>query len=343
MKANIRKKKIFVSVSPGFYKKKLFSELNKFVEIKVIYTTSYDESSRNDDFMAGELDYPYIKLSGSIFRQFWEVIKIVLRQDYEEFIVGDYTSLCSWAHILFSPREKNSVIVESTFRETKIKGLPVLLKRFFFSRVSKAYVCGTPHAKLTRMFGFKGENIIWHSVGLFNWLPQPPFEPRDKVKRFLYVGRLIPEKNLDWLIGQFEKHEDLELDIIGFGILEDNLRTRIMTDNIKLLGAVNNKDLSSYYRQADVFILPSISETWGLVIEEALNNGTPVMTSHMVGCADDLVIPGKTGVVFELDNEMDFNEKLSFILDADNYNVMREYISTLDFQEREKNVVNAFV
>ena len=47
----------------------------------------------------------------------------MLRQDYEEFIVGDYISLCSWVHILFSPREKNSVIVESTFRETKTKGL----------------------------------------------------------------------------------------------------------------------------------------------------------------------------------------------------------------------------
>ena len=121
-------------------------------------------------------------------------------------------------------------------------------------------MCGNPHAKLTRMFGFREENIIWHSVGLFNWPPLPPFEPRDKVKRFLYVGRLIPKKNLDWLIGQFEKHGDLELDIIGYGILEDGLRTRIKTDNIRLLGAVNNKDLPSYYRQADVFILPSISE-----------------------------------------------------------------------------------
>ena len=343
MNTDVRKKKIFVSVSPGFYKKNLFSELYKQIDIKVIYTTSYDESSRNKDFMQGDLSYPYVKLTGSTLKQLWKVIKIVCKQDFDEFIVGDYNSLCSWIHIFLSPKKKNSVIVESTFRETKTSGIRVWLKKFFFSRVSKAYVCGSPHAKLTRMFGFKGENIVWHSVGLFNCLPQPQFEYRNEVKKFLFVGRLIPEKNLKWLIRQFEKHEELELNIVGFGILENELKQRIKTKNIKLLGAVNNKDLPYYYREADVFILPSITETWGLVVEEALNNGTPVMTSHMVGCADDLVIPGKTGIVFELDNEEDFNKKLNFVLDINNYNVMRKHISTLNFFEREKEVVKAFV
>lgn len=293
--------------------------------------------------MQGELDYPYVKLTGGILKQFFGVLKIVLKRDYDEFIAGDYTSLCSWVHILFSPRKKNSVIVESTFRETKTKGIPALLKRFFFSRVSKAYVCGTPHARLTRMFGFKGDNVICHSVGLFNRLSQPSFNPRDIVKKFLYVGRLIPEKNLKWLIKQFEKHPELELDIIGFGVLEGDLKEEIKTDNIRLLGAVDNKDLSFFYRQADVFILPSITETWGLVIEEALNNGTPVITSHMVGCADDLVISGKTGFIFNLNDEKDFEEKLMNLLDISNYNEMRKYISTINFQERETSVINAFI
>lgn len=341
---NIKKnKKIFVSVSPGFYKKKLFSELNKKIDIKVIYTTSYDESSRNGDFMKGNMDYPYLTLSGSTIKQCIEIIKIILTEDYDEFIAGDYTSLCSWMHIFFSKKKKNSVIIESTYRETKTSGIRALLKRFFFSRVSKAYVCGTPHERLTKMFGFNGKNIIWHSVGLFNCLPQPQYTPRKQVRKFLFVGRLIPVKNLVWLIEQFENHLDLELDIIGFGILENELKKRIKTDNIRLLGAVDNNELPYYYREADVFILPSLTETWGLVVEEALNNGIPVMLSHMVGCADDLVIPAKTGVVFKLNDIDDFECKLKQIIDIENYNLMRKYISTLNFSEREKKVVEAFI
>ena len=83
-------KKIFVSVSPGFYKKKLFSELNKLIDINVIYTTSYDASSRNKDFMGGEIDYPHIKLHGSTLKQCWELIKIIWSAEYDEFITGDY-------------------------------------------------------------------------------------------------------------------------------------------------------------------------------------------------------------------------------------------------------------
>lgn len=336
-------KKIFVSVSPGFYKKKLFSELNKLIDINVIYTTSYDASSRNKDFMGGEIDYPHIKLHGSTLKQCWELIKIIWSAEYDEFITGDYTTIYSWLLILLSPKKKNSVIIESTFRETKTGGIRALLKRLFFSRVSKAYVCGTAHAKLTRLFGFKGENIIWHSVGLFNTVPQPQYTPRKEVKRFLFVGRLIPVKNLEWLIEQFSKHPELELDIVGFGVLENKLKEMIKTPNIHLHGAINNTELPKYYQNADVFILPSISETWGLVVEEALNNGTPIMLSNMVGCADDLVIPEKTGVTFKLNDETDFEQQLNYIRDIERYNKMRAYISTMDFEARERAVVNAFI
>ena len=145
------------------------------------------------------------------------------------------------------------------------------------------------------------------------------------------------------MIRKFEQHTDLQLDIVGFGKLEGRLNACIHTDNIKMHGAVNNKELSNYYRQADVFILPSLTETWGLVVEEALSNGTPVMLSHMVGCADDLVIPGKTGVIFNLNDDLDFECRLREILDVDKYNDMRKYISTLDFLKRELKVVEAFI
>lgn len=335
--------KIFIDVSPGFYKTRLFNELNKKIDIFVVYTTDYDESSRNKDFLGENIHYPYVKLTGSKLKQWFSIIKILFTKKYEEVVVGGYTSFSDWIPVLFSSRKKNAVIVESTIRETKLSGYRTYLKRLFFKRVHRAYVCGMPHEKLARAFGFKGETVIWHSVGLINRVKTPAYNPRSVVKHFLFVGRLIPVKNLPWLIDRFSFHPELELDIVGFGEEKEHLEQLIHTPNIRLIGAVNNVELSSYYQKADVFILPSLTETWGLVVEEALNNGLPVMLSNMVGSADDLIIKNDAGVAFTVNNVDDFEAKLALICDVDNYNRIRENIIKIDFEERERSIINAFV
>jgi glycosyltransferase involved in cell wall biosynthesis len=111
--------------------------------------------------------------------------------------------------------------------------------------------------------------------------------------------------------------------------------------NIKFTGAINNKDLPSYYQRADVFILPSLSEVWGLVVEEALNNGTPVMVSDRVGCAEE-IISNDNGVVFSL-NPDNFEEQLSKICDIDTYNNMRKHIANMDFEAIEQYQINCYL
>ena len=99
--------------------------------------------------------------------------------------------------------------------------------------------------------------------------------------------------------------------------------------------------LSQYYQSADVFVLPSKSETWGLVVEEALNNGLPVMVSEKVGCASEIVTPDR-GLIFSLNKE-DFEQKLSAICSLDFYNTLRKNISTMSFEEIENEQVNCYL
>lgn len=336
-------KKLFIDISPGFYKTKLLTEISKKIDILVIYTTDYDKSTRNKDFMHGSKPYKYLDLKGSRLMQWLTIIKTVLFGKYDEIIVGGYDNVTTWLPVLFSPKKKNSAIIESTFRETKMKGIRAFLKKVFFKRISRAYVCGSPHEKLTRMFGFNGECVRWNSVGLINRVQQPVYSGRKSVRNFLFVGRLIEEKNLGWLIERFAEHPELHLCIIGFGPLEEELKNIVKSDNVTFVGAVNNKELPAWYQKADVFILPSKSETWGLVVEEALNNGTPVMLSEAVGCADDLVIKCGTGVVYKSDDIVDFEEKLSDVTDSKNYNRYRKNISFIDFNKRERSIIDAFL
>lgn len=338
--------KVFIAVSPGFYKTNLFNELAKRENFLVVYTGSYNTSTRNADFLGGEKRFNSISIVGSKLTRLAKMISLLLSERPNEVIIGGYDNLFCWAPLLLTKKKRCSLIVESTYRETVTYGIRFQLKRLFISRISRVYAPGTPHAKLVKDLGYKGEIRLCNSVGLINAVSQPLYIERKRVSRFLFVGRLIPEKNLPWLINMFKKHRELQLTIVGFGAQETYLKSLVAcdkTENIVFVGAVNNNKLSFYYQNADVFILPSKTETWGLVIEEALNNGTPIMCSHMVGCADDLVIAKNNGVVFHLDDEDDFENKLKEICNIDKYNQYRENVSKMDFKQHEKEVVEAFV
>lgn len=90
--------------------------------------------------------------------------------------------------------------------------------------------------------------------------------------------------------------------MIGDGELRNDLRTMAgcaPAIKIRQVGFQNQTSLSSFYHASDVLALPSLhSETWGLVVNEALHHGLPVVVSDAVGCAPDLVEPGETGQSF---------------------------------------------
>ncbi|NDJ57182.1 glycosyltransferase family 4 protein [Enterobacteriaceae bacterium 4M9] len=114
--------------------------------------------------------------------------------------------------------------------------------------------------------------------------------------KFLYVGRLSREKNLSILIEVFNQTQH-RLIIAGSGeelaILKDKA-----TNNVTFLGYVDNKSLVEIYAECDCFVLPSLSEPWGLVVEEALSMGLPVIVSDKVGCYEDMVNV-HNGIIFD--------------------------------------------
>ena len=334
--------KLFFDVSPAFYKTLMFNNLSKKEDILVVYRDNINRPFRGKDFLSEEKHFKNYTLSGNMFHVSLGIIKMILKNRYNELIVGGYDSIYPWLAVLLSPRKKNGCIVESTYRETRKGGVRAYAKRLFFKHISKAYVCGKSHSDLVKAFHFKGKIVDIGTVGFIRRIPQPPFEKRNSVKRFLYVGRLTRVKNLEWLIERFSKHPELDLTIVGAGELEEKLKS-ISTTNIHFTGPVPNAELSKYYQEADVFVLPSLLEPFGLVVEEALNNGTPVLLSHMIGCQDNLVAAKNVGLVFQLNDVNDFEHKLNQICDINLYNNLRRNISKLDFEQFEEDMANAFV
>lgn len=332
--------KVFVTNIPAFYKINLYNELNRIQKIHVIFTDS-NEDDRNTDFVKGELNFECSFLSGSTIEKIKQAISIVRALDYSELVMGGWDHPVLWSLAFKFPKSKNSMFVESSYYESKIDGIKGLVKRLFIRRISKIYASGKSQKKITDGLGFAGETIITKGVGVFNYIPQPKYKCKQEVKNFVYVGRLVEVKNLELLISVFEEFPQYTLNIIGFGELESHLKS-LASSNVIFHGAVENIKLSDFYQQNDVFILPSIVEPWGLVVEEALNNGLPVIVSDRVGCAEE-IINETNGIIFRYNDRNDLKRAIERMTDVEFYNELRLHISHLDFEEIEKRQVEAYL
>lgn len=133
--------------------------------------------------------------------------------------------------------------------------------------------------------------------------------PEDLV--LLFVGKLLAGKRpLDVIEAAAElerRGRQVQVVVAGAGPLESEMRARAAACQVRLhiSGFQNQTALPAWYAAADVLVLPSESESWGLVVNEALACGTPAVVSDAVGCAPDLVNdrdPERTGAVFPVGN-----------------------------------------
>jgi glycosyltransferase involved in cell wall biosynthesis len=120
----------------------------------------------------------------------------------------------------------------------------------------------------------------------------------------LYVGRLAGVKGLSYLVDAIavvrRARQDTALVLVGSGPLRSELETscrKYGLQNVVFVGFKQPPELPAYYGLADVFVLPSLYEPWGTVINEALAAGLPVVVTRTVGAAGDLVRQGENGYI----------------------------------------------
>jgi glycosyltransferase involved in cell wall biosynthesis len=134
--------------------------------------------------------------------------------------------------------------------------------------------------------------------------PGTPEEPRRGIRRrlglseddliLLYIGRLAREKNLELLLratrAALQEVPDVSLALVGEGDEETSLRRQVgglgLSDRVRFAGPVPHRAVGDWYRAADLFVFPSVSETQGLVVLEAMAHGLPVLAIRSVGTSD---------------------------------------------------------
>jgi glycosyltransferase involved in cell wall biosynthesis len=119
--------------------------------------------------------------------------------------------------------------------------------------------------------------------------------------RFLFVGRLESSKGVAYLLDAWSRvRSDAELLVVGSGSLDAPARLRVANAHmprVRFLGHLDRDELAAAYADADVFVFPSVSDPWGLVVNEAMASGLPIVASSAPGAIDDLVGDGDNGYV----------------------------------------------
>ena len=332
---------LFITPIPSFYKVNLFNEIAKEKRILVLYTGA-NEEKRSNDFFKSDAKYEFQALCKVSYLAIFQLVRILCSHSFNKIIVSGWDSIISFVAVFLHSKRWNGCMVESSIFDSSTEGWKAWVKKILLKRVSTVYASGKSQLKLVETLGYKGKTIEFGGCGILRYQEQPPFENRHKVHNFLYVGRLIEVKNLSLLISVFNELPQLTLTIIGEGPLENELKQHAK-ENIHFLGSVNNSELSRYYIENDVFVLPSISETWGLVVEEALNNGTPVIVSSHVGCSESIVEPYSSGIVFENGSKEGLFNAVKQMCNVDSYNQFRKNVSKIDFIERSKQQIKSFL
>lgn len=141
----------------------------------------------------------------------------------------------------------------------------------------------------------------------------------------IYCGKLIPKKQPLMLLeafAQVRKESLCSLLYVGDGVLRPAIEERVEEEGIPdicITGFLNQSEIPEAYAAADIIALPSAwqgayAETWGLVVNEGMNFGLPVVVTDQVGCSADLVHEGKNGYVVPYDSTQKLAEALESLV-----------------------------
>jgi glycosyltransferase involved in cell wall biosynthesis len=215
-------------------------------------------------------------------------------------------------------RRKRAVFCDSTTIDRPKTAWREFAKRWFFGWCNGFFCYGIRSKEYLMSYGVSESKIAYrcqaaalprgYSTAKVLAHYESNWTGRVDEPHFLYVGRLSSEKGLEDLFAAFcavyKSYPKARLDLVGSGPLAEQLKSRVaalgMDDAIAFLGSKSLDDIAELFMKCTALVLPSHSEPWGLVVNESLSYGCPVVVSSACGCVPDLAIDGRTGYSFEV-------------------------------------------
>ncbi len=295
------KTKIFTGLWPGF----AHGFENSF-PIEEVGKMNYLESSQTSTGYGTGFTYLSPKIIGKLLQfkpdvifadsfRIWTIFVLLLKP------LGRWRVILTYEGSSPSVDYRNSAL-RTFLRRAMVKAADAYITN---SKVGKDYLTEFLHADESRVFAMPYE--VPDQTSLLGKNNPQTEKSASKRPIFFFVGHLVRRKGVNFLLEacallQKQGYNDYTLIVAGDGPeraeLEAFCQTHNLTDCVKLLGKVDYDSLGTYFQQADVFVLPTLEDTWGMVVLEAMLFGKPVLCSRWAGTAE-MIVDGENGYVFD--------------------------------------------
>lgn len=326
------KRLLVISSYPAPYRIDVFDGLRDKYQMDVFFATCKDQN-RSSRFFVNREQSRYFVLSEEedkkIFRQAMRKIK-----HYDAVLAYDWylpeALICElWAVVNHIPYFINC---DGALPEEK-NGIKEQIKKFFIQRARCCFAGGVYAKKYFLKYGAKEDHIVEHKFTSLHkeMILSQPILPDEKEslreelglqrkKMVLSIGQFIERKGFDILLKAWgELDFKYQLLIIGGGELEEKYRQIIQNKNYKnisLLNFVPFKEISKYYMAADLFVLPTREDIWGLVINEAMAYGLPVISTDRCVAGLELIKQGYNGAIVGVNAVEQLHQQMEYYLSS---------------------------
>ena len=218
-----------------------------------------------------------------------------------------------------------TIMMDDAWEDSDKRGIIVTeAKKIIHKNIDAAFIPAPSHASYYRKMGFPSERIFYGvdvvDNDFFSAHSEIARQQADSLRAalglppryFIFVGRFIERKGIRTLLDAYQRYAALAssnkwgLVLIGEGDeLQNHQKQMKEFPEVKFVGSQFSEQLCRYYGLASAFILPSVIETWGLVVNEAMASCLPILVSKGCGAGRALVEEGQNGWTFDVgDAEM---------------------------------------
>ena len=327
----MRRRLVIITEIISPYRIPLFNVLAREpnVDLHVIFLAETDPGLRQWKVYKEEIRFSYEVLSSwrkqiGVYNLLLDIgiIGALRRARPDLILCGGYSYVASWQALFWSRWNSVPFLLWSESNRQDIRGghsSVELLKRAFLRECSGFVVPGRSAAQYLLDHGVKERDIFTAVNAVDNDFfcsaaaraRQSAPDLQNKfglpARYVLYSGRLVRQKGVFELLAAYAKLESSLREQMGLvfagdgscrGLLEERCQS-ISPGVVKFAGFVQREQLPIYYALAEMLILPTYTDTWGLVVNEAMACGLPVIVSQAAGCAADLVTQGWNGDIVD--------------------------------------------
>lgn len=351
-------KVLIVFNHPAPYKVKLFNELAKYIDLTVIFERD-KASDRNKSFYEEkEYKFKLVKISGlKLGREniiSGGIIKHLKKNEYDLIIMNGYSQFAEMKTISYLVKHNTpyTLYINGGIVKTKESKFKRKLKTKYISRANN-YLSPDENsnhylvyygADKSKIYNYPYSTIYAEEILKSPVNQEHKFELREETnireeKVFVSCGQLIKRKNYLELIKKWQEvNPNYGLYIIGDGKEKQHLENYIKENkihNVHLLGYMKRKDLFNFYHLSDAFIFPSDEDIYGHVINEAMSQGLPVISTPNVNASRKLIKDGYNGYIIQSLE----NEGLSKAID----NIIKDNLSNNALETARENTIEKMV